>query len=244
MEIGERMKGYEKVADTVLTRRMPYIIRVDGKSFHTWTHRVGAQKPYDARLSSIFEEAASYTLQEMSGGIAAYLQSDEVSFLLQDYWRLDTDPWFGKRIQKLCSITASMFTAFFNAAAAHDFPKPAFFDARAFVLPFAEVINYFVWRQQDATRNSIQALGQHYFSHKALHGLSNEVVQEKLWQEYGVNWNDLPPSQKRGTMIFRDFSTGTWFVDYATPVFTQDRSYFQRFAPELVGGDQGIITGD
>lgn len=73
------------------------------------------------------------------------------------------------------------------------------FDARAFTVPIEEVNNCLLWRQQDATRNSIQALAQSLYPHKELQGINTKALQDKMFSEKGINWNDLPTKQKRGS---------------------------------------------
>ena len=228
-DLGERMKGYEGVADVALTRRMPLIIRLDGKAFHTWTARVGCKKPFDPWLHYSFCETATRMAHELQGCCLGYLQSDEASFVLQDWWGLKTEAWLGKRVQKIASVAASMFTAWFNLDADDRFDgaPAAFFDARCFVLPEAEVCNYLLWRQRDATRNSVAALAQAHFSHNRLHGLNGEQMQELLFQEKGINWSDLPTWQKRGVCVVKG-DGGAWVVDEEPPVFSQDWEYVGR----------------
>ena len=114
----------------------------------------------------------------------------------------------------------------------------AMFDSRVFTLPKEEIVNYFIWRQQDATRNSIQMVGQANFSHKQLHGKSCNDIQEMLFQEKGINWNDIPTYQKRGTCIIKEqyklnneqgVLRNRWVADKDIPVFTQGRDYVKKF---------------
>lgn len=120
--------------------------------------------------------------------------------------------------------------------------KGAMFDARCFSIPKEEVCNYFIWRQQDATRNSIQMVGQANFSHKQLQNKSCDNIQEMLWQEKNINWNDFSTVEKRGSCCVKDGvktvideQTGeekerkTWRVDTEIPIFSQDRNYIERF---------------
>ena len=82
--------------------------------------------------------------------------------------------------------------------------KVALFDARIFVIPEQEeVVNYFVWRQQDATKNGISMAAQSLFSHKALHGMKGNEMQDKMMTEKNVNWNDFPVRFKRGGVVVK-----------------------------------------
>ena len=167
----------------------------------------------------------------------------------------------------MCSIAASMATLAFNrifnekvenanidsyvglnvgfeylSALDKAVEKGAMFDARVFSIPKDEVCNYFIWRQNDCTRNSIQMVGQANFSHKELQKKSCDKIQDMLMLDKGINWNDFPTVQKRGSCCTKtgihtvvNTKTGeqkerlTWEIDTEIPVFTQDRNYVERF---------------
>ena len=226
------MKGYENVQRNVLTRRTPVILRVDGRAFHTFTR--GFATPFDQMLHNTMVATASTLVGEIQGAKVAYSQSDEISILITDYDTLTTDAWFGYNIQKMVSIAASVATIAFNQSLngypAYDpLSKRAMaqFDARVFNLPKEEVVNYFVWRQQDASRNSIQMLARSQFSHKQCHQKNVSQLQDML-MEKGINWNNTPTHFKRGFCFSKDG------VDREIPVFTQDREYLEKFVhPDL-----------
>ena len=112
-ELGRRMKeNYEEVTQYKLTRRMPVAIRLDGKAFHTFTK--GFSKPFDRCLKNAMECTALYLCKSIQGCKLAYTQSDEITLILTDYDTLETDAWFGYKLQKMCSIAASMATMCFN----------------------------------------------------------------------------------------------------------------------------------
>lgn len=123
--------------------------------------------------------------------------------------------------------------------------RGAMFDSRAFSVPKEEVCNCLIWRQQDATRNSIEAVGQANFSHHELHKKTCNMIQEMLWSQRGINWNDFPTELKRGSCcIKRRFEEtiddprnpgqkitvcrNRWIIDHEIPIFTQDREYLER----------------
>ena len=137
---------------------------------------------------------------EMSGAAFAYTQSDEISILVTDFSALGTQPWFGGVVAKVLSVSASLATAVLNERR----PGRALFDARVFTISDpVEVANYFLWRQRDAVRNSISMAAQARFSHKRLHGVSSSGMQELLFTEAGINWNDYPAGCKRGRVTVR-----------------------------------------
>lgn len=230
--LGDRMKTYEGCSKTHLIRRMPVIIRLDGKAFHTLTKKL--EKPYDTDFSDLMISTAEYLVKNVMNCKLAYVQSDEITLLLVDYGTIETEAWFNNNVQKMVSISASMATAKFNSMLNDPtrFPQIkridikqefAMFDSRVFNLPREEVVNCFIWRQQDATRNSIQGLGQKYFSQKQLNGLSCNKIQDVLMVEKQVNWNDVSSYFKRGGCVNRDG------VDLSPPIFTQDREYIGRY---------------
>jgi len=245
-DLSTRMKEYENASRIKLTRRMPMIIRIDGKAFHTYTRPF--EKPLDDRICCALIDAARALLNEVQGAKIAYTQSDEISLLLTDYENLKTDAWFDKNIQKMASVSASIATSAFNHSIYQALKLNsgeilrvmyANFDARCFVLPKEEVCNYFIWRQQDATRNSIMSLAQKHFPHKKLQGVNTSQAQELLWKEKEINWNNLPTLQKRGWCLFKEqylpepeneevIRTKTT-VDINIPIFTQDRSYIESW---------------
>lgn len=221
LTIGERMKeNYELVWRQRLPSRMPVIIRLDGKCFHTFTKDM--KRPFDNHLSSNMALLSKHLCQEIQTTQIAYTQSDEISLLLHSYKKLDTEPWVNNEVQKNVSIAAGIASSYFSLL----YDKEAIFDARVFVLPESEVVNYFVWRQQDATRNSISMLAQSLYSHKELIGKKSPELQELCFQK-GINWNALDPIQKRGFCTRKD-SEGVWKTDDNTPIFTQDRDYIRN----------------
>ena len=246
--LGDRMKEYESRNQYFLQRRTPVIIRVDGNAFHTFTR--GFQKPFDEVLGNAMVRTMEYLCQNISGCIFGYVQSDEITLVLQDYRKLNTDAWFGYRTDKICSIAASMATMAFNkyfysevlkwydkTIAENIFQeqesvklmkiyqnaaeKGAMFDARCFNIPKEEVCNCVYWRQLDATRNSIQMVGQANFSHNELQGKSCKEIQDMLHEQRGINWNDFPTRWKRGVAW-----TKTNGIDYEMPILKgEDRKY-------------------
>ena len=110
--LGDRMKTYEGVAKTRLVKRMPVIILIDGKAFHTFTR--GFKKPFDKMLMETMQETTKYLCEKIQGCVFGYTQSDEITLILIDYQQLDTSAWFNYEVQKICSISASMATMAFN----------------------------------------------------------------------------------------------------------------------------------
>jgi tRNA(His) 5'-end guanylyltransferase len=185
---------------------------VDGKAFHTYTR--GMSKPFDANLIDSMIRAMEMTAKDMQGFKLAYHQSDEVTFLLTDYDNLDTQGWFDYELNKVVSISASLFTFHFNRCMVNT-GRPALFDSRAFTVPVSDVPNVFLWRQRDWERNSVTMLAQSHFSHKQLHGKKVPDMHEML-HGVGINWAHLDDHLKNGTFYLRDGSLYHQKADYDT----------------------------
>jgi tRNA(His) 5'-end guanylyltransferase len=249
-ELGKRMKDfYENRTKTLLPRRTYTIIRIDGKSFHTYTK--GLIKPFDIGLVNDMNNTAIYLCKEIQGALFAYVQSDEISILLTDFKNLNTEAWFNGEVQKIVSVSSSLATAKFNQIRMlreslkekyfnpdfndttdyilqwndiRDF-KLAIFDSRVFTIPnIIEVGNYFVWRQKDCIRNSISLYGNSIFSHNELKNKSGKEVLT-MCEKLGFHWNELNDSLKNGRLIIKN--DNKW---EATPakVFTKDDYLFDH----------------
>ena len=225
--LGDRMKKYEAVSKTALVTRMPVVIRLDGKAFHTFTR--GFRKPFDDVLIKTMQQTMKYLCENIQGCILGYTQSDEITLVLQDYKELNTSAWFDYEVQKMCSISSAMATFAFNkffrenveeyskslvddltleqeklmASYQASLQKGAFFDSRVFNVPKEDVTNCVYWRQKDAERNSINSLAQSLFSHKSLQGLKLKDTLTKIEQEGGIVWGNLPTTYKRGSCCVR-----------------------------------------
>lgn len=193
-DLGARMKSYEAVTRGVLLPHSYTILRVDGRAFHSYLR--AAAKPFDFEFVDDMQNVAVELCQQISGTAFAYGQSDEISLLLTDL-RPQSQPWFGGVIQKMSSVAASIATlALIDRRGVEGRPQ---FDARVFTLPsVGEVANYFIWRQRDAVRNSISMAAQAMFSPRQLLGKNGNDMQEMLFAEHGINWNDYPDHLKRG----------------------------------------------
>lgn len=225
-EFGDRMKAYENVSQNYLMQRTPVIMRIDGKAFHTFTK--GLEKPFDQYLSDAMALTTLRLCEEIQGACFGYTQSDEITIVIQDWKKLNTDRWFGYNIQKMTSVSASLATAQFNNVYKHPHgDRIAIFDSRVFNIPEHEVANMLIWRGSDCSRNSVNTLGQAHFSHKELHGKNTSQVQDMLMQKFNINWNDLPVRYKRGICVIPD-ENGKFKIDLEPPFFTKDRNYIER----------------
>ena len=200
-DIGDRMKGsYENRARYYLPRRTYTIVRVDGQHFHTLT--AGFAKPFDERMVNAMR-AVSRALSAVQGAAFAFTQSDECSVLLTDFASTKTDAWFDGNLQKICSSAASIATRAFNEALP-SLPIGGTFDARVFTIPDRnEVANYFLWRQRDWEKNSVQMLARSLYSHAALEGKGRAEMHDMIHAK-GANWANLPTHLKNGSLAVRN----------------------------------------
>jgi tRNA(His) guanylyltransferase len=204
MNLGDRIKKYEKAFHYTTVPRMPVMIRVDGKAFHTLTRNMN--KPFDSKLIATMINSAIYTATRMQGFKVAYIQSDEVSFCLTDYDNLDTQGWFDYDLAKMVSISAAMmsvgFNSFMSTAQSYTESIPIF-DSRAFTVPISDIVNAFLWRAKDWERNSLQMYCRSLFSHKELNGKKRSDMHEML-HKINKNWTtDLPERERNGTFLIR-----------------------------------------
>lgn len=200
--LGDRIKNdYENRTRYMLPRRTYTIARVDGKAFHTFTR--GCVKPFDYPLMSAMDQAALRVCEQVQGCQLAYIQSDEVSFLLTDFASINTSAYFDGNLQKVTSVMASMFTAYFNKNYTGS-EEPATFDCRVFTIPDpVEVENYFFWRWNDWRRNFVQTVARVYYSHSELDKLHRVEIQDKLFHEQGVDLAKYPEDQKHGRLCYK-----------------------------------------
>lgn len=229
--LAKRMKKYyEEVPKTRLIRRMPVCIRLDGKAFHTFLK--GFKKPFDDIFIKTMQDTMRYLCQNIQGCVLGYSQSDEISLILIDYQKLTTSAWFDYNVQKICSVSSSMATLAFNKLLKNNVDEYRFskwdgilkyedgeneyiktllravdegamFDSRCFNIPKEEAANLIFWRQFDASNNSVQMVGQAYFTQEELNNKNTNQIQDMLMTQKGINWNDYPIYQKRGSCCIK-----------------------------------------
>jgi tRNA(His) guanylyltransferase len=204
-EFGDRMKEYEMMeAGRRFIPLLPVVARLDGKNFSKWTK--GLKRPYDERMSQVMVEVTK-VLADKSHSNIAYTQSDEITLVYysDDY---KSQIYFDGRIMKMTSVLASIAAVHFNIEAHKYLPEhasskpPAYFDCRCFQVTIPEIANQVLWREQDATKNSVSMATRHYYSHKQLQDLGRADMMDLLMDK-GVNWADYPTHFKRGTYVQR-----------------------------------------
>jgi len=244
--LGDRMKAYEAAYEHTIVNRLPIIIRCDGKGFSKWTKAMKAKKPFDDQLANAMSNTMLITADNIEGCLFGFTQSDEMTFVLRNDQSLESTPWFGNRLQKICSIVSSMVTAHF-AGQMSGLPC-AYFDTRVFAVPTVqEAINCLIWRQNDAVKNSISCSCYYEVANKVgkktarkmMENLNGKQQQELLFKETGMNWNDYPAYFKRGmgckkeTKIFTDdsgkeYMRSGWVKILDLPTFSKEQEYLQK----------------
>ena len=203
-ELDDRMKMYEGMeCGRKFMSLLPVCVRIDGKSFHNFTKRL--ERPFDIRFSTLMNIVTEALVKE-TNAIIGYTQSDEISLIYYSD-NSKSQIFFDGKIHKMVSVLSSLATATFNRYLPELIPEKAegvaLFDCRAWSVPnLMEAANTILWREFDATKNSISMAARKYYSHKELQEKNGKEMQEMLFQK-GINWNDYPTSFKRGTYYQR-----------------------------------------
>ena len=203
--LGDRMKKFEaRETSRTLMPGLPVMIRLDGRSFHTFTR--GMARPFHEPMSRAMIETAKYLVEETHASFG-YVQSDEISL---GYYMPDPKSamLFDSKIQKLCSTTAALATAKFNQQVVAHMPEKAHllptFDSRVFNLPTLEdMVECVLFRALDCAKNSLTMAASAYFSHKELHGKGG-AAKHAMLRAKGVIWTDYPAFFKNGTFVRRE----------------------------------------
>lgn len=207
-DLGDRIKSYEAhETSRKLIPGVPIYARIDGRSFSKFTRHMA--RPFDQRMTTAMVDTLK-VLVDQSGATLGYQQSDEISLAWSNL-NHEVEPWFGGKVHKLTSVLASMATSAFMIAVHNHFEdwqelmsQMPHFDCRVFQVPnLEELANCMLWRNLDATKNSISMAAQHYYSHNELQGKSGAQKQEMLFEK-GQNFNDYPASFKRGTFVRKE----------------------------------------
>ena len=258
MKLSDRMKKYEDSYRNYLPANLPVIIRVDGKNFSKLTSKL--TKPWDLNFIQVMDRVALKLCSKIQNAKFAYIQSDEISILINSYESIDSGAWFDNCLSKIISVSAATASSCFTANSALIFEtiKEVEFDSRILLLPREEVNNYFLWRQTDATRNSIQMLARSHFSHAELNKKSTNEMQDMIFKKTKINWNNLQTSLKRGRCVVKDYKLintvnpktkdiveavrSEWVVDNEIPIFSQDKNYVEKFNQWHVNGKDKTQT--
>jgi tRNA(His) 5'-end guanylyltransferase len=204
--LGERIKKYEEAGRSMpfLMDRLSHIVRCDGICFHTFTK--GLKRPFDERLHALMCEVTKDLMQE-TNAVIGYTQSDEISLILPPNEE-GTEIYCGGRVFKVLTRISGRACNTFNRLLPQYLPTktPGFaqLDARVFPVPTkAEAVNAVLWRELDASKNSVSMAARSMFSHSELQNKNGAQMQEMMFKQHGVNWNDYPAAFKRGSYFQR-----------------------------------------
>lgn len=257
-ELGTRMKeNYEKISQTKLMRRTPVAIRIDGKAFHTFTRGFKKPfdeiliKSMQETMKYLCENIQGCILGYTQSDEITLILQDYKTLTIEAWFNYEVqkmcsisasmatmafNKYFREEVDKQDELNKSKY--FESSISYIEYQdqmitylkavnKGAMFDSRCFNVPKEEVTNLLLWRQLDAARNSVQMVGRAYYSHKELNGKNNSQIQDMLMDK-GINWNDYPTHQKRGSCCIKD-DERHWFIDEEIPMFKgEGREYVER----------------
>ena len=215
-DFGNRQKKYEEVFRQKLVFGEPIVIRCDGKAFHNVCKKM--KKPFDDLFIDSMQKTMFWSAQDIQNCKLGYVQSDEITFVCIIDDLMKTHSFYNNEVSKIISIISSKVTKNFIKAFYENiqnlrenpnlfkeivnievYEEKLFeieFDCRVMNIPNWDVLNNVIWRQQDATRNSILLLGQKYFTHKELYKKKLMQIQDMLVLEKNINWNNLETYKK------------------------------------------------
>lgn len=202
--LGDRAKYFERIeTEATFIPNLPIYVRLDGRAFSNFTK--GLSRPYDARLSQLMVETTKFLVQQFNATIG-YTQSDEISLVFKNPYGKGVI--FNGKKQKFVSTLASSASAFFNSRLKEFLPEKGSeiptFDCRAFNVPSEdEAANFILWREQDATKNSILMAGYHHFSFREMQKKNTSEIKGMLFEK-GVVWEDYPTFFKYGTYVQKE----------------------------------------
>ena len=210
LSLEKRMKMYEELNKQFLLPNQYVLMRLDGKSFSSFTKKY-FKKPFDDEFTWLMQSTMEYLVDNISGAVAGYTQSDEITILLSDKKTKGMEGWFNYRVDKMCSLAASMASAYFNINFNEyynkinnqcSYPYPIF-DCRVWQVPNEEEVkNVFLWRQRDCIRNSVLQLAQSFYTHKEMLNKKIDELKMMLLKEKECNWEELNESIKYGMFYF------------------------------------------
>ena len=198
-DLDRQMRIYEESLDQILLPDVYMVARLDGRSFTRLTKEICKfEAPFDASFRDMMVETVKALMDCGFRVIYGFTESDEISLLFHPL-----ENTFGRKVRKYNSTLAGVASAAFSL----QLGQQGIFDCRMVPLPNKErVRDYFLWRQEDAHRNALNA---HCYwklrkegvsvqeATKALEGKSVAYKNELLFS-HGINFNDLPNWQKRG----------------------------------------------
>lgn len=252
-KLANRQKKYEKAYDQEIIRRLPIIIRIDGKNFSKVTKKL--PRPFDSDFMDLMANTMLSLVKDVDGTVFAYQQSDEITLVLRNDQTFDTEPYFGNRIQKLVSISAANATYEFNNQLLKSnikLTRKALFDARVCAVPsITEAANNLIWRQQDCMRNAVANAARSELGHNLVKHKNQAQQLQLLKDKCNIVFDTYYPSKyKLGIASYRvptfvdtkygRVSRNKWVLDYNIPKFSDDR----EFLLEILNSGRDIFRAD
>jgi tRNA(His) guanylyltransferase len=244
LKLKDRVENYYNISDIKLLPKVPVITIVNGRSFANLTSLLN--KPYSEEFASCAHSTMLMLCNMIEGAFFAYSFNDEIIIISRNDQTNETLPWFDNKIQKICSLTASISTSHFNVCAKSiklELMDEALFTSQVFAVPsLAEAINLVIYKQQQNFYSSLQFACFYSLSKKfdkqsikdMLSGLSLDEKHDLLLQECGVNFNDYATPFKRGVACYKSpklidgILKNKWSIDLNLPIFTKDLSFLQN----------------
>lgn len=255
-KLKDRVGSYQETSDYKLLNRVPVIISINGRGFAKATELL--DKPYCHKFAECIQSTALRLCSEIEGALFAYQHNDEIVVVARNDQSPDTTPWYDNRIQKICSVTASVATLHFNHCASAldlNLVGEPIFTSQVFMVPnVMESINALVYKQQQNFHTSIQfacfyELLKKHDKHNIKEMLSGLSIDEKidlLQQECGVDFNNYPTSFRKGAGCYKipKVVDGTmknkWIVNPELPIFAKDQSFLSN----IMKNGMDIFRGD
>jgi tRNA(His) guanylyltransferase len=209
--LADRCKSFEAAeAGRRAARGTPLLARLDGRAFHTFTRDL--RRPYDEAMSRCMIETARYLVQELNA-LVAYTQSDEITLAWFEPADSPTEYPFDGRYQKLASVLAGLASTRFYQLVLELMPAKVrevpHLDCRVWQVPaLSDAAEVFVWREEDAIKNSTTMAALAHFTDREIHGKDTATKQEMLLAR-GVDWRAYPAFFQRGTYLGRRSSMQT-----------------------------------
>lgn len=214
----DKCKYYQSLVNYKLIPNSYILCHIDGRAFSKYCKRF--EKPYDDKFITMMNNTAQYLCSKVSGCKLGYTQSDEITLVITNFENPISDTWFEYRINKMCSIIASMAsTKFLQQVIADIVSTPCSqsdiiqminnlklieFDCKVWNVPsYNEVFAWLLFRQNDCIRNSKQMLAQTYFSHKALECKNTDEQIQMVLDEFNIDWNSFDDGKKFGRFILK-----------------------------------------
>ena len=235
--LSERMKTYEDTSQYKFTPSMPVVIRVKCANSSTLTKNF--KRPFDRVFGRTMRQTVKALSEAIPNCFFDYTYADEVNLLVTDY-NTKNKVCYNNNIQKIVSMSASIMTVMFNKFFAQNVSftdktrwrysshlDEAIFESKAFVIPKEEVVNYFVWRQYNAFRKTVDSVALSEFSEDELKNTTLNEKQNMLLQQKEIDVGQIYAERRHGFCVC--LTKAGWVVDLDIPLFSQKREYIENF---------------